>query len=566
MFYTTYEKISKITLKQQKAKLVLKNVTFLNVFSEEWITADIAIEEGYIIGIGTYEGEQELDYSGKYLVPGFFDAHLHVESSMVRPVDFFQKAATTGTTSFIIDPHEAANVSGIPGIEYIIEESRSVKPNVFVMAPSCVPATPLEDSGCVLEADDLVTLLKHPEVLGLAEVMDYPSIENCTPSMVAKLRAFERLIKDGHAAGLHNRQLSNYALSGINTDHEATTYEEALELIRRGIHVHIREGSAARNLDAIVKGIVKNNANTNMFSFCTDDKHVEDIEKKGHIVENVRRAIALGISPIHAFKMASINTAKCYRLNRLGAIAVGYKADFLVLDEIETVKIAEVYIGGEKFREQQVEMLLDENHPLLNTVHLHDFTIDKLKYVVNQNPTDVIEIVDGEILTNHLVETVPVLDNEFVSDGVYNKIAVIERHHNTGKVGVGIVKGFFLKNAAIATSVGHDSHNITVVADNDEDMYVAVKEIEKMQGGFVLVSNQKVIASVPLRIMGLMSDKDMNIVEKELHDMHQQCTNYGVPETLEVFLVLAFASLSVIPSLRITARGLYDVVNQKFIA
>lgn len=565
MFYSQYKKLSSMTLKKIKSDLVLKNATFLNVFSEEWIQADIAISDGYIVGIGSYEGEKEIDYSSKFLIPGFFDAHLHVESSMARPAYFFEKASLSGTTSFIIDPHEAANVSGISGIEYIIEESRLVDANVFVMAPSCVPATPLEDNGCTLNDQKLISLLKHKEVLGLAEVMDYPSLEQCNPLLINKLKAFEGYIKDGHSAGLVGREVSNFALSGINTDHEATTFEEAMELIRRGIHVHIREGSAARNLESIVKGIVENNLNTNHFSFCTDDKHMDDIEKHGHIVESVRKAIKLGISEIDAFKMASINTAKCYRLERIGAISVGYQADFLVLDQIKDFNILEVYIKGEKIQKKSYPFLLSQSDPLMNTVNIHDIKKEELKYPLQNTKTDVIGIIKHQILTNHLIEEVEIENGYFKPNTTYAKIAVVERHHASGKVGVGIVKGFNLKNCAIATSVGHDSHNITVVGDNDDDMYLAIKHIEKMQGGFVVVSNQKIEAQVDLRIMGIMSEKSESILTRQLTAMKQACIQCGVEEDLEVFLVLAFASLSVIPSLRITARGLYDVEKQTFI-
>ena len=375
MDYALYQKISKVTLGKQPADLVLKNLKLVDVFTGEIVESNVAVKDGLIAGVSRrYRGKKEIDLGGKYLAPGFIDAHLHLESTMVTPNELVSTAARFGTTTFIVDPHEAANVSGAAGIDYILDQTEKSPANVYVMMPSCVPATHVDDNGGIFSANDMYPYVRNPRVLGLGEVMDDPGVINGDESMFSKLLLFENRTIDGHAPYLPNRELSAYKMAGVDTDHEATSFEYALEEVRRGIHVHIREGSAAHNLKDIVEGIVRTGIDTEYFSFCTDDKHIEDILRDGHISYNVKLAVSLGMNPVQAIKMATINTAKCYGLKHLGAISPGFQADFVVLDNLQDLNVTDVFYKGK---------LVDRNAPirvktcgraLKHTVHL-----DKVK-------------------------------------------------------------------------------------------------------------------------------------------------------------------------------------------
>lgn len=566
---------SNIAQKKIKAEKVFKNAKVLNVFTEEIEKTDVAVQNGIIIGLGNYDGYEEYDLSGKWLVPSFIDSHLHLESTLVRPSEFIKEAVKSGTTTFIVDPHEAANVSGLDGIDYILQETENVIGDVFVMIPSCVPATNFEDSGAIIKAENMQKYKSHPRVLGLAEVMDTNSVLSHDKNMIDKIDLFSNMNIDGHAPGLSDYELNAYVLAGIKTDHEATSYEYAKKEISRGMYVFIREGSAAKNLENIVSGIVRENANTEYYCYCTDDKHIEDIHNEGHISYNIKKSIKLGLDPVKAYKMASINAAKCIGKEKIiGAIAPRYLANFVVLDDFENVKISEVYYKGEnvsklnnpKTYESDNISKIELYKKLMNTVNIREVTYDDIILHVDKcRKFPVVNVISGQIVTKKTLESIPVKENKFVANDEYNKIVVIERHKKTGKVGVGVIKGFGIKNGAIASTVAHDSHNIVVIGDNDRDILLAIKELEKVQGGYTLFENGKLIDTLPLQIMGLMSTQSYVEVNQKVKFMIEYSHKMGVKKDIDPFINLSFMALPVIPEIRVTARGIFDVVDNKFV-
>ncbi|WP_019850007.1 adenine deaminase [Desulfitobacterium sp. PCE1] len=565
MNYDNLKKLTSKSLGREKAQLVLKNAEVVNVFSEEILVRDVAVEEGMIVGVGKYDGLEEIDLSGKYLCPGFIDAHLHLESTLVAPPELIHSALQWGTTTFIIDPHEVVNVAGEEGLDYMIDQTEDLDANVFLMLPSCVPAVSFEENGCIFSAEKMERYLANPRILGLGEVMDYVSVIEAEEEMVKKLRLFQDRIKDGHAPYLQDKQLAAYALARIKTDHECVDYAYALEEIRNGMQVLIREGSGARNLEAIVRGILEDNMDTASFSFCTDDKHINDIQREGHISYNIKKSIALGIPPIKAIKMATINTAKCYNLTELGAIAPGYQADFVVLDSLEEVSVHSVYHKGKKVNFEKEITIKPCSEHLSKTVHIPDLSADDLKLAVNTSESSLIQIIEGQITTKHLQGILPSEDNYFVPNAQYNKVVVVERHKHTGHFAVAPVLGFNLHNGAIATSVSHDSHNIVAIGDNDESLLLALQELQRVQGGYTIIRDKKVLATLPLPIMGLISDAGYESVENTLNKMIGYAHEMGVPANTHPFIALSFIALPVIPEIRITTRGMYDVIEQKFI-
>lgn len=561
-----YESLLESAMGSKKSALVLKNGKIINVFTGEILSGDIAVEDGYIAGIGTYEGEKEIDLEGRYVAPGFIDAHLHLESTMVTPPELIENAVAWGTTTYVVDPHEAANVKGKDGIDYILHTTAHVPANVYVMMPSCVPATAFEDNGCVFRAEDMKEYLDNPRILGLGEVMDYVSVVNGAPDMVEKLNLFRHKTIDGHAPGLSEKDLNTYALAGIQTDHECVDYEYAMRERRLGMHVHIREGSAARNLEALVKGIVENKVSTEGFSFCTDDKHIEDIRREGHISYCIKKAVALGIPPVQAIRMATIQAARCYKLDHLGAVAPGYQADLVILQDLEELKITDVYYKGAPVREYKIEkQALAAEHPLKNTVHLKEIRPEDLTYRPGEAPHAAVQLLPGQIVTKKFYGNLPCEEGCFKQNAEYNKLAVLERHHATGKIGIGAVIGFGIRDGAIASSVSHDSHNISVIGDNDEDMLLAVRELERVQGGYTIVSRGKVLDTLPLPIMGLMSDAGFEQVNELLQRMTKTAHEMGVPKGVEPFVTMSFIALPVIPEIRVTPRGLFDVTVFSFV-
>lgn len=549
----------------RKAPLVFKNANVFYAHTGEFRKGDVAVADGMIIGTGNYQGEKEVDLTGKYLCPGFIDSHLHLESTLVTPGELIRQAAQCGTTTFIVDPHESANVSGTAGIDYILEQTEDVPANVYVMMPSCVPATHVDDNGCILTAGKMKTYLENPRILGLGEVMDAVSVINGSVAMHEKLSLFQNKIRDGHAPFLSSGDLAAYALAGIATDHECVDYEYAMEECRNGMQVLIREGSAARNLDAIVTGIVKNNTDTSGFCFCTDDKHIEDIRREGHINYNIRRSVELGLSPEKAIQIATIQAARCYGLTQLGAIAPGCQADLVVLKSLETMEVQDVYHKGKIVLKDEKTEIRPCAPELKNTVHLKDFEEKDLYLSCKNQKAHVLQMMEGQIVTKDVYEEVPFCEEKgekvFASDEVFQKIAVIERHKCTGKVGVGIVKGFGIQGGAIASSVSHDSHNLIVIGDNDQDMYLAVKELVRTQGGYTLVEKGKVFDTLPLPVMGLMSDAGYEKVNDLLESMISKAHSMGIKKGFDPFITLSFMALPVIPDIRVTPRGVY-LVNE----
>lgn len=566
MEYSLYHKLSQIALHERKAELVLRNAMIADVFTDEIRRADIAVADGYIAAVGgSYEGTEEIDLNGKYVLPGFMDAHLHLESTMVTPNELITAAALCGTTTFIVDPHEAANVSGTEGIDYILDQTEHSPANVFVMMPSCVPATEYDDNGCLLTAEKMAPYLSSPRILGLGEVMNAPGVIHGDRQLHKKLELFSGRILDGHAPYLPDDELTAYALAGIRTDHEASDFDYALEEIRRGIHVHIREGSAAHNLETLINGILAHDLPCENFSFCTDDKHIEDILRQGHINYNVRRAVELGLSPMAAIKMATINTARCYGLKELGAVAPGYQADLIVTDDLSSFRILSVYHKGRLIDPSVRPETAACPDSLKNTVHVRPLSSDAFRLPITKEEVPVIRLNASQITTSKIACHLPKTDNYLPQDG-FNKIAAVERHKATGKTGVGICTGYNIRNGAIASSVSHDSHNIIVIGDNDADMLLAVSEIIRVQGGYTLVSRGKVLGTLPLPVMGLMSDAGFETVNRTLGQMIAEAHRLGIPDEVEPFITLSFLALPVIPEIRITPRGVLDTVSFEFLS
>lgn len=562
MKYELYKKLAPAALGKVKADIIFKNCKIVDVFTGEVVEGNVGVKDGIIIGVSkSISGRKEIDLGGAYLAPGLIDAHLHLESTMVAPAELVATAAACGTTTFIVDPHEAANVSGADGINYILKQTEKSSANVFVMMPSCVPATDIDDNGCMFASNDMYPYIGNPRILGLGEVMDAPAVLNADPRMFAKFALFDHQTIDGHAPYLPNRQLSAYKLAGVDTDHEASSFEYALEEARRGIHVHIREGSAAHNLDDIVSGIVRTGIDTEHFSFCTDDKHIEDILRDGHIIYNVRRSVELGLDPFKAIKMATINTAKCYGLKNLGAISPGYQADFLIFDNMKDFNVIDVYFKGRRI-DRDADIKVPKCPPALKrTVNLSKVKAEDFVLPVKTRSTHVIGMIPKQLVTDDLVEHFAKTDN-FEPHGEFLKIAAVERHKDSGKIGVAVAKGYGIKGGAIAASVSHDSHNIIAIGDSDEDIAIAVNEIARVQGGYTVVENGRVFETLPLPIMGLMTDVHFKEVNEKLAVMKEKAYDMGVSKDFDPFITLSFMALTVIPSLRITPRGLYRMTDK----
>jgi adenine deaminase len=561
-----YSKQIAASSKKTPADIVIKNGKIIDIFNLEIIEGDVAISDGMIVGIGDYEGDIIIDAQGRYISPAFIDSHVHIESSMVTPKEFSKLVIPHGVTTVITDPHEIANVAGVRGIQFMLDDSDHIPLDVMVMLPSSVPATPFENSGAVLNANDLKPLYQHPRVIGLAEVMDFPSVRDCSPQMVDKLTDAASLgtIIDGHAAGLDETGINIYRTAGISTDHECTTVEDALERIRRGMYVLIREGSVAKDLKTLIS--VVNERNARRCLFCTDDKHLDDLLEEGSVDHNIRLAIQEGLDPLLAIQMASLNAAECYGLKGKGAIAPGYQADFLLLDDLESIDIFQVYKNGKLVAEQGVclssssgqKTRVDE---LVGSVHVPYLTYKDLQITIKDHLANVIGIIPNSLITNYLIESVNVCGQEF-APSIENdqlKIAVIERHHMTGNVGVGIVKGFGLTSGAIATTIAHDSHNIVVVGTNDEDMLHAVAELKRQEGGITIVENHQTLATLSLPIGGLMTVQPFQQVNESLHKLNYALKQIGASDKFNPLLTLSFLSLPVIPELKLTDKGLFNV-------
>ncbi|MCM3162504.1 adenine deaminase [Metabacillus litoralis] len=561
--------------KKVKADVVIKNGKIIDVFNGEIIEEDIAITDGVIVGIGHYEGIQTIDAKGKYISPGFIDGHVHIESAMVTPQQFSQVVIPHGVTTVIADPHEIANVSGSKGIQFMIDSAKDIPLNTYFMLPSCVPATPFENAGAVLTADDLEIFYKEERVLGLAEVMDFPSVFHQEKGMMKKLITANKLGKkiDGHAAGLSGDAINVYASAGIKTDHECVTPEEAHDRLKRGMYVMLREGSAARDVSALLPVITERNSRRCLF--VTDDKHLDDLVAEGSIDYNIFLSIKGGLNPILAYQMATINAAECFGLTSKGAIAPGYDADLVFLDSLEDVKIEKVFLKGKLMAENGCFVCSEfsESTPsipdtLSNTIHIQDIEIDDLQIPCLQGTTaNIIEIIPNKIITKHIVEEIH-SQNGYFQPSVsrdHLKMTVVERHAATGNIGLGIVKGFGLKSGAIASTVAHDSHNIIALGTNDQDLLKAIYELKAMGGGLVVMNENMVIASLPLEISGLMTASSFKDVNKMLKEIDEALLHIGFTGNFNPFLTLSFLALPVIPELKLTDLGLFQVKDFKHV-
>ncbi|WP_416148853.1 adenine deaminase [Salipaludibacillus sp. HK11] len=548
------------------ADVVIKNGKIVNVFTMEIENGDVAIYDGMIVGIGEYSGTTEVDATGKFIVPGLIDGHVHIESSMVPPSHFSHVVVPHGVTTIVTDPHEIANVSGEAGIQFMLDDSDGIALDALFMLPSCVPATPFENSGAKLAAESLAPFYVHNRVLGLAEVMDYPSTAQADEGMINKLydaRKRGRVI-DGHGAGLDAHAMNIYGTAGITTDHESTTLEEARERLRKGLYVLIREGSGAKDLEALIPLV--NEKNARRFLFCTDDKHLDELIEHGSIDENIRLAIQQGLDPILAIQLATLNAAECYRLKTKGAIAPGYEADILLVDDLTTFSITDVYKDGELVA-QNGKMLMEEesvvtpDEHLLNTIHLPKVTKESLEITVSgTGKVHAIKLIPNSLVTEKVIVEPAQDRGVFIASETNDlmKMAVIERHHYTGNIGLGFIQGLGFSEGAIALTVAHDSHNLVTAGTNDEDMLKAIEEVAKIRGGMVLVKAGEVVASLQLNIAGLMSSGITNDAYKGMKQLDEGLKKLGFEGDFNPFSALSFMCLPVIPELKLTDLGYFD--------
>lgn len=561
------ELLRAVALGKQPADLLIKNAKIVDVLTESVYEAEVVVAEGYIAAVaanGTYkDAKKVLDIKGAYLAPGLINAHCHVESSMAAPQQYCLEELRWGVTTLITDPHEIANVAGAVGIRYMLHSGQEMPINYYVELPSCVPATPFEHAGCVMDADACADLMHEDGILGLGEMMNVPGVLNNDPSVLSKLQLFldEQRVIDGHAPMLGGKELQAYAASGINTDHESISWSEAKAKLRAGLAVLVREGSASRNLTAIIQGVIEDGVDISNMAFCTDDKHLADIRKEGTIRHCVQMAIALGMEPVRALRMASINAARIYGLKNIGAVAPGWQADLVVFDNLESLKPLHVFHKGEDaVALGETVNFTPAPAALAGSVHPVPFTEDA--FAISRFATDklypVIQMLEGEIFTErgkmHGSEVA-----EALAAGRVHLIAVIERHNGTGNIGLGLLQGYGLRNGAAATTVAHDSHNLIVIGSSPADMFIATQELIRVQGGYTLVKEGKVVGTVPLDIGGLMSSLSTEELANSLDDIKIKAHAQGVPQGVDPFISLSFMALPVIPRLRITDMGMFDV-------
>ena len=554
--------------------LVIKNVTVIDVFQGSSFIADVGIANGYIIGTGRYNGTTQIDGSGKYICPSLIDAHAHIESSFLTPNEYYKIALLHGITSVIADPHEIANVIGVTGINLMLNLSRNIPFDYYYMLPSCVPSTAFEDSGAAIKNQDLENFYSNDKVLGLAEIMDYPAVSNLAPDMVNKLfTAVDRnCVIDGHGAGLNTRQLNTLSAAYIKTDHECHSAEEVLERVRRGMYVLLREGTAAKNLIDLLPAITP--ANSRRLCLCTDDKHIDEIIENGSIDGSIRLGIQSGISPETAIQMATLNAAECYNLKNKGAIAPGYIADFIILNSLEDFSIEYVYKNGKQVvhNNKLVNITPPPSYffsykPSINIPMITEKTFEIP--LLGKRFLNVIELIPNKLETKLFkcpISSIPCTDYFYsLTKEDLLKIAVIERHKNTGNIGLGIIKGLQIKYGAIATTISHDSHNLVVTGTNDRDMIIACKEIQKIGGGIVVVQNGEILSSLRLEVAGLMTALPVKKVYSNLISLNKAIDKIAPGLSFNPTLALSFLSLPVIPELKITDRGLFSVRDLSFI-
>lgn len=541
--------------------LLLTNARVVNVFTGEVQSTAVAVHQGYVVGFGEYAAREMEDLNGSYLAPGFLDAHMHLESSMVSPAEFARAVVPLGTTGVFADPHEIANVCGLTGIDYILSFNGKIPLDIYVNLSSCVPATNMEHAGASLSAEDLATRFDRPGVCGLAEVMNFPGVFMADPEVLKKIVAAGERPIDGHCPGLSGKNLSAYVVSGIGSDHECTTFDEALEKLRAGLHIMIREGSVARNMDALL-GLVTPDRLPRLM-LCTDDREPIDLVDQGHLNFLIRKAAGRGFDPITSIRLATINVANYFGVKRRGAVAPGYLADLVVLEDLFSMKPSRVYKAG-KLVARDGEALFEapsvDDSRVIHTMKMAPLQEDSFKIPARGTRARVIELVPRQIVTNHLVEDAKIEDGFVVADPRRDllKLAVVERHNATGQIGLGLVKGFGLKKGALASTVAHDSHNLVLVGASDADMKLAAEEVVRIGGGLAVVGDGEVLCSLPLPIAGLMSDRPLPEVKTRLEAMYAAAKQLG-GTTQHPFMSLAFLALPVIPALKLTDMGLVDV-------
>ena len=568
MVFLNKEKLLKVARKEVLADLLVKNAKIINVFTKEIEYGNLAISDGYFIGVGDYKAVEEIDLKGSYIAPGFIDGHVHIESSMLTPNNYAQAVLPRGTTSVVADCHEIANVCGEIGIDFMLEASKNLPLDVYMMIPSCVPSTKFETSGAFLRAENIKKYVNNNRVLGLGEMMDYPGTINGDKEVLKKIELFSHKVIDGHAPGVYKEDLNAYCLAGVKTCHECTTPDELVEKVKRGMYIHLREGSQTKNVRDLLPGI--NQKYYSHILFCSDDLHPLDIGKIGHIDNNINIAIQYGIDPIEAISMATINIANCYNINDSGAISPGRKADFVVFDSLEKIEVKKVYKNG-KLVVSDSEVLFSSEHldytGVLDTVK---FNIDNvnLEYKLKSDFVNVIGLIKNNVTTLKLKRNVVLNDLIFypkLNDDLL-KLVVIERHRLTGNIGKGIVEGYGLKDGAIAMTIAHDSHNLVCIGDNDLDMLCAINKIKDIGGGIVIAKDNRVIDYLQLAVGGLMSTENLEFVSNKISNLEKIARKIGVSKDIEdPFLQLAFLSLTVIPELKLSDFGLFDVNNFRII-
>ncbi len=562
------EKLIAVARGQIPADLRLTNARIVNVFTGEIEPGNVAIAGGYIAGIGDYrQAKETIDLKGKYLLPGLINGHVHIESSMLDVGQYARAVVPRGTTALVTDLHEIANVCGLEGIRYVLESARRLPLDIFLMAPSCVPATHMETAGAEIGVKEVRQLLRLKQCRGLGEVMNYPGVIFGDKTVLGKIDSAKGKVVDGHAPGLSGKDLNAYVSAGIQSDHESVALEEAREKLRRGMHIMIREGSSEKNLETLLPLV--NNETYRRCLLVVDDRSCVDLLNDGDIDAVVRKAIRLGLNPVRAIQMASINTAEYFRLERLGAVAPGYFANLIVTSDLSAFPIDMVFYRGllvSKDRKPLFSLQKSGKQTLTDTVKMKPFRVEALRLKAKGNAVPVIEIVPGQIITNKRTMKVKITDGYIVPDIRRDilKLVVVERHKRTGNIGVGLVTGFSLKRGALASSIAHDSHNIVAVGTNDKDIFATIKEIERMQGGLVVVADGKVFAGLPLPVAGLLSDAPLETVVKKLDRVEKAAADLGV-KLVSPFSTLSFVALPVIPELRLTDLGMVDVREFKLI-
>ena len=551
-------------LGKKPVDLLIKNARLVNVISGEIHPANIAIVDGRIVGFGDYDAEETIDIDGEYLAPSFIDGHIHIESSMLTVPEFAKAVVPLGTGAVVADPHEFANVLGLDGIRYVLEERENLPLDIFVMLPSCVPATELESSGARLSAYDIHLLINEPRVVGVGEMMNYPGVISADREILNKLYVGRDKIVDGHAPGLSGKELNAYVLAGPRSDHECTTMEEAQEKLRLGLHIHLREGSSEKNMRDLLPLVSETNWNN--FSFVTDDRHPASLVSEGHIDNNLRIAIQNGLDPITAFQIATINTARFYNLKNIGAIVPRYWADFVIFDDISDPRPRMVFKKGKLVAKDGKSLFNPseaEHSHIRGTMNVARLDDNSFKIPAKGKRIRIIEVIPGQIITKNTIDDAKIENGYAIADPERDiaKFVVIERHRASGNIGKGFVRGFGIRNGAFASSVAHDSHNLGVLGTNDKDMLLAAIRVIELGGGLVIVSDGRVLAELPLPVAGLVSDKPLSEVKANVENLIETAKNIGC--TLpDPFAAMSFLSLVPIPALRLTDKGLVD--SQKF--